>query len=124
MAISSKKSKAEDFAEQIRKDKISQELMELEIDAKYEIERFQRYNPKKSTEEILFNMAKYLVQIQAKYKKQEEFFMAVFGSAIIGSILGAFFNLFSGNWTDFMWCVIVLIISISLIIYLYGEKRN
>lgn len=100
------------------------EKLNLESDAKDEIEWFRRYGKRNSTEEVLLDMAKYLVQIKNKYNRQEKFLMAIFGSAIIGSVFGGIFSLVSGEWTDLFWSAVVFIASITIVIKLYGEKNR
>lgn len=97
---------------------------EIEVEAKNEIDWFRKYNPKHSTEEVLFDMAKYFVQIKNKYDKQEKFFMAVFGCAIIGSVFGGIIALVSGEWTNLFWSAVIIIVSITIVIFLYGEKNR
>jgi len=100
------------------------ETLNLESDARDQIEWFRRYGKHNTSEEVLFDMAKYLVQIKSRYDRQEKFFGAVFGCAVVGSIFGGIIALVSGEWTNLFWCVVVIIASITIVIKLYGEKKR
>jgi len=100
------------------------ESIESEIDAKNKIDWFRRLNPSASSEAILLDMAKYLVHLQKKYDRQEEFFMAVFGSVALGSIFLGFISLISGNWAELVTAIIVLVIVIAITIYVYGNRKK
>lgn len=105
-------------------EKKSTKLIDLEIDAKHEVEWFKRFHPTHSTEEILLDMAKYLVRMKRKSDRQENFLMIAIGSGLIGSIFATVLALVSYEWELLFWSVIVFIVSFSFIIYIYGTNKN
>lgn len=114
--------KYNEFKEQINKNKIELEKLNLENDARNQIDWFRNHCKQKSTEEVLFNMAKYLVQIKNKYNRQENFFMAVLSSVAFGSIFGGIIFIVSGDWVNLFWCVIIFILGVIVAISVYGKN--
>lgn len=105
-------------------DELAIELINLKIDAQYEIDWFRKYNPTHSTEEILMDMAKYLVQVKRQENRQEGFLLFIFGAAFWGSILMAFISILSRDWERLIWAIIVLTVSFGINIFAFGVNKN